>query len=99
MEAIDYLSYSVVKEGYAFKEDERERSKAIRDRYNEIKEDLDKIAKKTMYSYNGRNVVRYGNLEELKKKYSDVDLLIYADDGNLCFGGGVSGNEFAYFTD
>jgi tRNA/tmRNA/rRNA uracil-C5-methylase (TrmA/RlmC/RlmD family) len=95
----DLLSYELVSRGYACKDNWEKRAKAIQRRYAEIKGDLDKIARIDTEHKRGRNTIVYKNHKQLIKKYSVVDLLIYADDGNLCYGGSVDGNRYTYFTD
>jgi hypothetical protein len=93
------LDWDVIRHGYAFTENERERSKAIYNRYLEIKDDLEKKAVIEHIHEYKRNATKYLNEDELLKEYSREDLLIFADDGNLCFGGYREGNEYWYWTD
>jgi Ni2+-binding GTPase involved in maturation of urease and hydrogenase len=95
----DKLTYQQIREGWAFREGGDALHAAISKRYQEIKEDLNKIAKRRTIHNRGSNIVVYENIEELLQKYSQADLLIFADSGNLCFGGHIAGNQYTYFTD
>ena len=71
-------------DGYAFKTNSEELSVEISRRYQEIKQLKPIIKKSSQYS-----ITKFsGKLEtEQQKQLSELDLLILADDGNLCFGG------------
>ena len=88
--------------GWAFTENESEQQQAVRARYKElaaeVKEKGIKVITSSSPTYAARNVK--GNLVE---GWSPKDYLIYADNGNLCFGGHIditsNGWSGQYYTD
>lgn len=85
--------------GYAFKPNESELAAEIRKRYSELREQYGngiEITKRHGYNRVSFTVTVPGDITEM-------DALILADDGNLCFGGSCSrnGDTFSgqYFTD
>ena len=89
--------------GWAFSNNEKEQSNEIHDRFLKLKPLLGGdiiINRNSSYGhvdFNGKL------LTEEAKSLSEMDLLILADYGNLCFGGSCSieGDEFSgqYHTD
>jgi hypothetical protein len=68
--------------GWAFKPNEKELSKEISDRYKELMQTVKyKISKSPQY---GKTSFI---LEVTEGDISEMDALIIADDGNVCFGG------------
>lgn len=88
--------------GWAFKPDNKERRAEIGRRHAEIIGLRDKIE---MVKGPGHNHVTFTATvdESVLAGLTEMDILILADDGNLCFGGSCSrkGNVFAgsYSTD
>lgn len=88
--------------GYAFKSYEKELSAYNFKRYNEIVESGAQIELKKTPAY-GRGMFTGKLLNDAAKSLTTADIAIYADHGNLCFGGSCkrSGDSFSgcYFTD
>lgn len=81
----------MIYKGYAFKENEKEQLREIRERYREIRHLRDQIDWniESRYAHN----IFEGTWDKSSKydaelrNLSDMDFLILADSGNLCFGG------------
>ncbi|AZV02170.1 hypothetical protein Arno162_130 [Pectobacterium phage Arno162] len=75
--------------GWAFRKDESEKRKEISERYQEIKH-LRKDFKWSVNSCYAHNKFTAEPLTDEAKNLSSFEVLILADDGNLCFGGDCS---------
>ena len=88
--------------GYAFKEYEKELQAHNRKRYKEIAQIADEIELTKRPAY-GKGVFSGRLLTDRAKALKPSDLAIFADHGNLCFGGSCqkSGDRFSgcYYTD
>jgi len=78
--------------GYAFKPNMKELQKEISDRYKEICDRKIVFKKRPHYS----TTYFEGTLSEDQKDLSELDILILADDGNLCFGGKCTKNGLKF---
>jgi hypothetical protein len=88
-------------EGWAFKENKTEISKANYERYKEIEHLRGELQLSKQPAYGKGNFS--GVLNESTRHLTEKDLALIADDGNLCFGGTctISGDRFSgsYYTD
>jgi len=89
-----------IQKGYAYQEDQDSKMRAIRERYNDIQEEMSKIIDYTStigYAHCFYNVSNTAALREVG--FTNEDILIFLDKGNLCFGGRIGDCEYKVYTD